>query len=60
MRVYPALSEGRPGLLGSVIARAEAQVMRLALVYAVLDRSESIQGRRNEIDRLRHDAEKTC
>src|SRR5205823_2230372 len=29
-------------------------------VLQLLDRSESIQGRRNEIDRLRHDAEKTC
>jgi len=28
--VYPELSEGKPGLLGAVIARAEAQVMRLA------------------------------
>jgi hypothetical protein len=40
--VYPALSEGRPGLLGSMLARAEAQVMRLALVYALLDRSPVI------------------
>ncbi len=35
--VYPALSEARPGLLGAVTARAEAQVLRLALVYALLD-----------------------
>lgn len=35
--VYGELSEGKPGLLGAVIARAEAQVMRLALVYALLD-----------------------
>jgi hypothetical protein len=34
---YPELSADRPGLLGSVIARAEAQVIRLALVYALLD-----------------------
>ncbi len=40
--VYPELSEGRPGLLGAVISRAEAMVMRLALVYAVLDGSDSI------------------
>ena len=32
--VYPALSDGRPGLLGSMTGRAEAQVMRLACVYA--------------------------
>lgn len=37
--VYPALSEGKPGLLGGVISRAEAQVMRLACLYALLDMS---------------------
>jgi hypothetical protein len=41
--VYPALSEGRPGLLGAVTSRAEAQVMRLACVYALLDRSPLIR-----------------
>ena len=35
--VYPDLSEGSPGLYGSVTARAEAQVLRLSLVYALLD-----------------------
>jgi hypothetical protein len=40
--VYPALSEGRPGLLGAMTARAEAQVMRIALLYALLDRSPVI------------------
>lgn len=39
---YPALSEGHPGLFGAVIARAEAQVVRLALLYALLDGSGSI------------------
>jgi hypothetical protein len=43
--VYPELSEGRPGLLGAVTARAEAQVTRLALLYALLDRRGAI-GRR--------------
>jgi hypothetical protein len=32
-RVYPALSNGRPGLLGAVTARAEAQGVRLAALY---------------------------
>ncbi len=41
--VYPQLSEGRPGLLGAVTARGEAHVMRLAMLYALLDRSEVIQ-----------------
>ena len=37
--VYPELSEGKPGLLGAVISRAEAQVMRLASLYALQDMS---------------------
>jgi len=37
--VYPDLSEGQPGLLGAVTSRAEAQVMRLACLYALLDKS---------------------
>jgi hypothetical protein len=40
--VYPALSEGEPGLLGAIIGRAEAQVIRLALNYALLDRCAEI------------------
>lgn len=40
--VYPTLSEGSPGLYGSVTARAEAQVLRLALVYALLDCADQI------------------
>ena len=35
--IYGRLSEGRPGLLGAVTARAEAQVLRLACIYAALD-----------------------
>jgi hypothetical protein len=35
--IYGDLSEGRPGLFGSVTARAEAQVLRLSVLYAVLD-----------------------
>ncbi|MGB9920176.1 MAG: hypothetical protein ACPLPT_05550 [Moorellales bacterium] len=41
--VYGPLSEGKPGLLGEVIGRAEAQVMRLACVYALLDLSETVR-----------------
>jgi Protein of unknown function (DUF3987) len=40
--VYPALSEGKPGMFGSVTSRAEAQTMRLACLYALLDRSPII------------------
>ena len=35
--IYHDLSESKPGLLGAVIARAEAQVVRFALIYALLD-----------------------
>jgi hypothetical protein len=41
--VYPSLSEGRPGLAGGMTARAEAQVMRLACLYALTDRSTKIR-----------------
>ncbi len=40
--VYPELSEGRPGMAGALIARAEAQVMRIAMLYALLDQSDII------------------
>src|SRR5215510_12655865 len=42
-RVYPDLSEGKPGLVGAVISRAEAQVMRIACIYALLDKSELVR-----------------
>lgn len=41
--IYPDLSEGKPGLLGAMIARAEAQVMRLACIYALLDMSTVVR-----------------
>ncbi len=41
--VYPDLSEGRPGLLGAILARGEVQVMRLACIYALLDCSSVIR-----------------
>lgn len=43
--VYPSLSCGKPGLLGAMIARAEAQTMRIACLYALLDHSEVIRSR---------------
>jgi hypothetical protein len=41
--VYAELSEGKPGLAGALLARGEAHVMRLALLYAVLDKSPVIR-----------------
>ena len=40
---YPELSSDKPGLFGAIIARAEAQVMRLAAVYAAIDGTALIQ-----------------
>jgi len=37
--VYAELSDGRPGLFGATVNRAEAQVLRLSVLYAALDRS---------------------
>jgi hypothetical protein len=42
-RVYGRLSEGRSGMLGAMTARAEAQVMRLACLYALTD-GQSVVG----------------
>jgi hypothetical protein len=42
-RLYPELSAERPGLLGSLLARAEAQVTRLAFIYGALDGSPEVE-----------------
>jgi hypothetical protein len=41
--IYAELSEPQPGLFGAVTSRGEAQVTRLALVYALLDSAGTIQ-----------------
>ena len=41
--VYHDLSAGGPGLAGAVTSRAEAQTMRLALLYALLDGADCIR-----------------
>ena len=40
--VYPKLSSGPGGLLGALTSRAEAQVTRLSLLYALLDEADAI------------------
>ena len=40
--VYEELSEGRPGLFGAMTGRAEAQVTRLACLYALMDFKEAV------------------
>jgi hypothetical protein len=42
-QIYPELSKDQPGLLGAITARAEAQTIRLALIYTLLDRSPRIE-----------------
>jgi hypothetical protein len=42
---YPKLSEDRPGMFGALTARAEAQTVRLAMIYALLDQSPRIKRR---------------
>ena len=41
-QVYPELSAAKSGLAGAIVARGEAQTMRLAALYALLDHSELI------------------
>ena len=43
-QIYARLSQsGSAGLLAAVISRAEAQVLRLSMIYALLDQSMTIQ-----------------
>jgi hypothetical protein len=46
--IYRKLSEPKPGLLGAVTSRGEAQVMRLACIYALLDRTKYVLRRHLE------------
>jgi len=41
--VYPSLSTGKPNLTGAILSRATPHVLRLALLYALLDRSATIK-----------------
>jgi hypothetical protein len=40
--VYAEISSDHDGLVGAVINRAEAQVLRLSMIYALLDQSDTI------------------
>ena len=40
---YEELSKGKRGLFGAVTSRAEAQVMRIACLYALLDKSPEVR-----------------
>jgi hypothetical protein len=41
--IYPKLTEDRAGLFGAIISRAEAQVLRLSMIFALLDSSAIIR-----------------
>jgi hypothetical protein len=43
VEVYHELSKAKRGLLGAVTSRAEAQVVRLSMVYALMDQSKTIR-----------------
>jgi hypothetical protein len=40
--IYPELSSDRPGMVGELLARAEAHVLRLSLIYALADGAGTI------------------
>jgi hypothetical protein len=40
---YPLLTTEKPGLLGSIIGRAEAQVLRISCLYALIDCSTIVE-----------------
>jgi hypothetical protein len=42
LTVYSGLSKDHPGLVAPIISRAEAQVLRLAMIYCLLDQCSSI------------------
>ena len=42
-KYYRELTEERPGIVGCIVNRAEAQVMRLALIYCLLDKCHIIR-----------------
>jgi hypothetical protein len=44
-RVYEKLSSGESGTVGSILARGEAQVVRLANLYALLDQSVIVKAK---------------
>ncbi|HVG57186.1 MAG TPA: DUF3987 domain-containing protein [Hyalangium sp.] len=41
--VYPVLTSDKPGLFGQAVSRADAQVVRLSLLYALLDKANAIE-----------------
>jgi hypothetical protein len=42
-KIYAAMAEEKPGILGAITGRAEPIILRLAMIYALLDRTEIIE-----------------
>jgi hypothetical protein len=42
-KLYVSLTKETPGMLGAITSRAEAQVLRLSIIYALLSRSKRIK-----------------
>ena len=42
-KAYDNLSDEVPGMVGAMLARAEAQVLRLSMIYALLDQTDKIE-----------------
>lgn len=42
-QVYEKLNEDRPGLSGAILSRAPAQILRLSVIYALMDKSPFIR-----------------
>jgi hypothetical protein len=40
--IYHDMADERPGLLGAIAARGEPQILRLAMIYALLDKANQI------------------
>lgn len=53
--VYPVLSEGFDGLLGAVTARAEAQVRRSAMLYALMGNQQTLDAHQTLDERRKVD-----
>ena len=41
--VYPELTKDHPGFVGAIVNRGEAQVVRLSMIYALMDCSDKIR-----------------
>ena len=50
-KIYPEVSQEHPGMIGVILNRAETHILRIALVYALLDKSHTIETKHLEVAR---------